>query len=202
MNTAEIHYSQSELAKLRKQAYKWLDKRRIPHVQGCEEAAVKLSARWGENPEVAAAAAILHDCTKNKTEREQMDLLLQYGITCDDALLAVPQLYHALTGAAVARDVFSMPEAICSAIRWHTTGKPDMTLLEKIIYLADYIEPTRNFPGLGPLRQCAFEDLDTAVALGLSMTMDEVRSKGREPYYLTKQAYEFYKERNRTNAFS
>ena len=195
MNTAEIHFSQSELANLRKQAYKWLDKKRVPHVQGCEEEAVKLALRWGENPEAAAAAAILHDCTKNRSDKEQLKLFRQYALKCDEALLLAPQLYHAITGAAVAKDIFSMPEAICSAIRWHTTGRPDMTRLEKIIYLADYIEPTRSFPGLEQLRKLAYENIDAAVALGLSMTMNEIRSKGREPYYLTQDAYEYYKER-------
>ena len=192
MSTESIHFSQTELANLRQQAYKWLDKRRVPHVRGCEEEAVKLAARWSGEQDLAAAAAILHDCTKNKMEKQHLSLMQKYGIDCDEALLAAPPLYHAVTGAAVAGEEFSMPEEICSAIRWHNTGKPNMTLLEKIIYLADFIEPTRDFPGVKRLRKLAYEDLDAALALGLSMSIGEVLSKGREPYYMTRTALEYY----------
>ena len=88
-----------------------------------------------------------------------------------------------------------MSEEICSAIRWHTTGRPDMTLLEKIIYLADYIEPTRKFDGIAPLRSLAYEDLDGALALGLRMSLEEVRRRGEEPYYMTRDAYAFYRDK-------
>jgi nicotinate-nucleotide adenylyltransferase len=92
----------------------------------------------------------------------------------------------------VAEHEFGMPEEICSAIRWHTTGRPDMTLLEKIIYLADYIEPTRAFDGLDALRKASYEDLDAALALGMSMSLAEVRRSGAEPYFETEKAYTFY----------
>ena len=87
-----------------------------------------------------------------------------------------------------------MPDEICNAIRWHTTGKPEMTLLEKIIYLADYIEPTRNFPGVDALRKAAYEDLDSALALGLSMSLEEVRHGGAEPYIDTVLANNYYQK--------
>ena len=202
MSSPRNRFSQTELENLRKEAYKWLDKCRIPHVHGCEEEAVRLARHWGGEEDSAAAAAILHDCTKNRTDSQHLDLICRYGLECDEALLAAPKLYHAVTGAAIAKDVFRMPEDICSAIRWHTTGRPGMSLLEKIIYLADYIEPTRSFPGVEPLRSLAYEDLDSALALGLSMSMEEVRSKGRDPYYMTREAYEYYKERKSTHAIS
>ena len=89
-----------------------------------------------------------------------------------------PKLYHAITGAAVARHVFGVPPAVESAIRWHTTGKADMTTLEKIIYLADYIEPTRDFCDLRPLRELAFQDLDRAMLLGLEMSIEGLEKRG------------------------
>jgi nicotinate-nucleotide adenylyltransferase len=82
--------------------------------------------------------------------------------------------------------------AVRDAIRWHTTGKPDMTLLEKIIYLADYIEPNRDFPGLDALRSKAYEDIDAAMALGLEMSLEDIRSYGEEPHRITAEAYEWY----------
>ena len=194
MGTAQLSYSDLELASLRKKAWQMLDAKRIPHVAGCEEEAVCLARRWGESPSAAAAAAILHDVTKRLSATEQLSLVKQYAIVCDDALLASPKLLHAVTGAAVAKAEFCMPDEICNAIRWHTTGKPEMTLLEKIIYLADYIEPTRNFPGVDALRKAAYEDLDSALALGLSMSLEEVRHGGAEPYIDTVLANNYYQK--------
>ena len=159
-----------ELRWLRERAYTMLDERRIAHVAGCESEAIELARRWGEDPETAAEAGILHDITKR-------------------------QLLHAKTGAAVARELFGVRDPVYEAIRWHTTGKPDMALLEKIIYLADYIEPSRDFPGVDKLRELAYEDLDRALLLGLQMTIEEVRSHGEEPYIDTLTACAWYEER-------
>lgn len=116
----------------------------------------------------------------------------KYGIICDKAELSAPKLLHAKTGAALARAEFGVSEAIYEAIRWHTTGKKDMTLLEKIIYLADYIEPNRDFEGLDKLRELAYSDIDGAMALGLEMSLEDIRSRGDEPYKDTVEAYEWY----------
>ena len=192
MDPNRISYTELELASLRHRAYAMLDARRVPHVAGCEEEAVCLAGRGGAEPSAAAAAAILHDVTKNLTVEGHMALMLRYGATCSDELLACPKILHAVTGALVAEHEFGMPEEICSAIRWHTTGRPDMTLLEKIIYLADYIEPTRAFDGLDSLRKASYEDLDAALALGMRMSLAEVRRSGAEPYFETEKAYTFY----------
>ena len=184
-----------ELSWLREQAYAMLDERRIAHVAGCESEAIELARRWGEDPETAAEAGILHDITKRLSHEEQLNLCEKYAIICDSAERVTPKLLHAKTGAAVARERFGVRDAVYEAIRWHTTGKPDMTLLEKIIYLADYIEPTRDFPGVDTLRELAYEDLDRALLLGLRMTIEEVRSHGEEPYIDTLTACAWYEER-------
>ena len=184
-----------ELSWLREQAYAMLDERRIAHVAGCESEAIELARRWGEDPETAAEAGILHDITKRLSHEEQLNLCEKYAIICDSAERVTPKLLHAKTGAAVARERFGVRDAVYEAIRWHTTGKPDMTLLEKIIYLADYIEPTRDFPGVDTLRELAYEDLDRALLLGLQMTIEEVRSHGEEPYIDTLTACAWYEER-------
>ena len=88
------------------------------------------------------------------------------------------KLLHAHTGAVVAAEVFGVSREVKEAIRWHTTGKADMTLLEKIIYLADYIEPTRDFCDLTQLRKLAFEDLDAALLLGFTMAVEDLAKKG------------------------
>lgn len=187
------YYSaQPELPWLREKAYAWLKPKRIAHVAGCESEAVKLAMRWGEDPETAAEAGILHDITKKLNFEEQLILCGKYGIINDNLELGSPKLLHAKTGAALARDLFGVSDRVYNAIRWHTTGKPDMTLLEKIIYLADYIEPTRDFPGVEKLRELCYEDIDAAMALGLSMSLADIRSYGEEPYKDTVEACEWY----------
>ena len=183
-----------ELSWLREKAYVYLDEKRIGHVAGCESEAVMLAKHWGEDPEIAATAGILHDITKKLDAEDQLNLCRKYGIICDNAERSNPKLLHAKTGAARARDLFGISDAIYEAIRWHTTGKPDMTLLEKIIYLADFIEPTRDFPGVEALRELAYEDLNQATAVGLRMSLEEIRSNGREPYPDTVEAYKWYSE--------
>lgn len=178
---------------LREQSYAYLSPKRIPHVQGCEWEAVRLAKCWGESEEDAAEAGILHDITKKLVLSEQLILSEKYGIINDTYETANVKLLHAKTGAALARDLFNISDRVYSAIRWHTTGKPDMTLLEKIIYMADYIEPNRDFPGVDKLRKLAYEDLDAAMVLGLKMSLEDIRSYGAEPYEVTVSAYEWYK---------
>ena len=178
---------------LREQSYAYLSPKRIPHVRGCEWEAVRLAKRWGESEEDAAEAGILHDITKKLVLSEQLILSEKYGIINDTYETANVKLLHAKTGAALARDLFNISDRVYSAIRWHTTGKPDMTLLEKIIYMADYIEPNRDFPGVDKLRKLAYEDLDAAMVLGLKMSLEDIRSYGAEPYEVTVSAYEWYK---------
>ena len=190
-----LYDAQPELAWLRERAYALLDGKRIAHVAGCESEAIELARLWGEDPELAAEAGILHDITKRLSYEEQLNLCAKYDMICDHAELAAPKLLHAKTGAALARDLFGVSDAVFSAIRWHTTGKPDMNLLEKIIYLADYIEPGRDFPGVKKLRELAHEDLDRAMLLGLQMSVEEIRSYGAEPYHDTLDALAWYRER-------
>ena len=185
-----------DLAWLRKKAYTYLDPRRVPHVQGTEQEAVRLARRWGEDESDAAEAAILHDVTKRLTRTEQLQLCEKYGIMADNCELSNEKLLHAKTGAALSADVFGVPANIASAIRWHTTGRPGMTRLEKILYLADYIEPTRQgFDGLNELRSLAYRDLDACMELGLALSLQEVRSKGQIPHENTARAEAWFAER-------
>lgn len=177
---------------LRERAYAYLKPKRIPHVAGCEQEASKLALRWGEDPGDAAEAGILHDITKKLSMDEQLILAEKYGIVFDTFERENIKLTHAITGAALSKELFGVPERIYSAIRWHTTGRADMTLLEKIIYIADYIEPTRDFEGVERLRQLAYEDIDSAMALGLRMSLEELRQSGIEPHGATVSALAWY----------
>ena len=157
----------------------------------------RLAERWGCDPDAAAEAGILHDCTKKFELSDQLLLSDKYGIINDTVETANTKLLHAKTGAAVARDRFGVPPEIENAIRWHTTGKPDMTTLEKVLYMADYIEPARDFDGVDELRRLAYIDLDAAMVLGLQMSLEDLRAGGITPHENTVQALNWYQGREK-----
>ena len=177
-----------DLCWLREQSYAMLKPKRIPHVQGCEEMAVAMAERWREDKGRAAEAAILHDCTKRLTREEQLTLCERYGIPLDETERNNEQLLHAKTGAYVAKDRFGVDEGIASAIFWHTTGRPHMSALEKILYLADAAEPNRDYPGVEKLRRLCFEDLDEAMIMGLRMSLETVKKRGQKTHELSREA--------------
>ena len=166
------------LEQLRPVALSCLNHRRIPHVLGTEQEAVRLAVRYGADVEKARRAALLHDCTKRLSKKEHLELCRQYGIPLDDVERKAGSLLHAKTGAEEARRVFGVDDEIYGAIRYHTTGRAHMTLLEKIIYLADYIEPSRDFPGVEKLRKACYEDLDKGLLKGLEMTIGKLEAEG------------------------
>ena len=182
-----------ELSWLRQMVMPYLKENRIAHVTGVESQAVMLAMRWGADPDTAAIAGILHDITKAQSKEKQLKLCEKYGIILENAERENPALLHARTGAALARERFGISDEIYSAIRWHTTGKPDMSTLEKIIYLADYTEPTRDFEGVDKLRELSFEDLDKAMALGLEMSIEDLTERGKPIFHDTMDAYNWYK---------
>ena len=180
---------------LREQSYAMLRPRRVPHVQGCEAEAVRLAHRWCADEERAAEAAILHDCTKKELLPEQLRLCAKYGIIPDELERENGKLLHAKTGAAVAKFEFGSDDEVVEAIRWHTTGRPNMTTLEKVLYMADYMEPTRDFPGVEELRRLAYEDLDRAMVLGFEMSLEDILSRGETPHKNTLAALQWYQNR-------
>ena len=188
--------AQPELSWLRDRAYPLLKPERIAHVSGCESEAVRLAVEWGEDPELAAEAAILHDATKRWSLQEQVRRCGAYGIPLGQAELESPAILHAITGAAFAREEFGVCDAVYGAIRWHTTGKADMTLLEKIVYLADTVEPNRDFPGVEQIRKACDTDLDEAMALALRRSLAHIGERGKQPHPATVEAARWYEERN------
>ena len=180
---------------LRPIALSYLKPKRMPHVLGTEQEAVRLAEKYGADVTKARIAALLHDCTKKLDMDEQLALCRQYAIPLDELEQKALKLLHSKTGAAIARDVFAVDDEIYNAILYHTTGKPDMTLLEKIIYLADYIEPTRDFPGVETLRKTVYEDLDRGLLLGLTMTIDEMEEMGNPVHHMTRDARDYLLKR-------
>lgn len=157
-----------------------LNPNRVAHVLGCRDTAVELAKRWGADVTDAARAGILHDITKALDGPLQLTLCEAYGKILSDFSRKYPKTLHALTGSLVAERIFGENEAVVSAIRYHTTGKAGMNLLETIVYVADYMEPNRDFPGVEKLRALAFTDLPSALKLGLEMTMEHLKKQGSE----------------------
>lgn len=152
---------------------------RVAHVLGCAETAVELASIWGESLQDAYRAAILHDVTKAMDGADQQALCQGLNMTVEEFLWNHPKTLHQITGAEVARRVFGENDAVVAAVRTHTTGAAGMNTLQKIIYIADYMEPNREFEGVQMLRELARKDLNGAMKMGLEMTMNLLREQGR-----------------------
>ena len=174
-----------------------LNPNRVRHVLGCRDTAVALAERWGADVTDAARAGILHDITKAIDGPLQLTLCDAYGKLLDDFSKRYPRTLHALTGSMVAQRIFGENPAVVSAIESHTTGKANMTLLEKIIYVADYMEPNRDFPGVEKLRELAFSDLDGALKLGLEMTLEHLKAQGAEVSPASRSALDWLNQEKR-----
>ncbi len=172
-------YKNLPISQLEEVVVSLLKPNRVAHVLGCRDTAVKLAKRWGADETDAARAALLHDVTKALDGPMQLTLCREYGVGLDDFATQNPKTLHALTGSLVAERIFGENPRVVSAICSHTTGKWKMNTLEKIIYVADYMEPNRSFPGVEKLREAAFTDLDSAMVLGLKMTLQLLKSEGK-----------------------
>lgn len=184
-----------DLPELRACSYSMVRAKRIPHIKGTEEEAVRLAKRWGVDETLARRAAILHDCTKYLELDEQLALCRKYGVELDELERRAVKLLHSKTGACMAKYIFGEDEQVYQAIFWHTTGKADMSMLEKVIYLADYIEPTRDFDGVEHLRALAYEDIEKALLLGMEMTIEEMKQRGNPIHRNTQAARDWLCER-------
>ena len=167
-------YRGLSIQELREVSTGLLKENRVAHVLGCAETAQALARHYGADETVALRAGLLHDVTKAIDGEDQLLLVDKYDIMISDFERTYPKVLHAKTGAAVAEQLFGECPEVVSAIYWHTTGKPHMTLMEKIIYLADYIEPTRNFEGVEELRATAYTDLDLTLLHAFDMVLEEL----------------------------
>ena len=184
------------LEDLRCVSYSMVFAKRLAHIRGCEEEAAKLARRWGADEERMRRAAILHDCTKYLTLQEHLDICEKYGVELCPLERATDKLLHAKSGAALAKHVFGVDDGIYDAILYHTTARGGMSLEEKLLYIADYMEPNRGFPEVGELRRLAYTDLDGAVGMGASLSMQEMVCRDKELHHDTLAAYEFYGKGN------
>lgn len=149
-----------------------LDEKRYLHTKGVVNTAIQLADKHGADKEKASIAAYLHDYAKPLKYEESLMLIDKFGIILDEETLENKELLHAPLGMMIAKYEFGIDdEEILDAIRYHTTGKENMPLLTKIIYLADLIEPSRNFDGVEKIRELAFKDLDQALIVSMNNTI-------------------------------
>ena len=176
------------IEELRCVSYSMVKSKRLPHIRGTEKTAVELALRWGADPEKMRRAAILHDCTKYISKEEHLEICERCGIELDSLERSAEKLLHSKSGAALAREMFGQDDDIFTAILFHTTGRGNMTLEEKILYLADYMEPCRDFSGVEEMRHLAETDLDAAVLMGVRMSIQEMLERNRIVHYNTLEA--------------
>ena len=181
--------------KLRKKVKDVMTKSRYEHTLGVEFTAASLAMRYEIDIDKAEIAGLLHDCAKCIDDEDKLDDCKKYKIELTDVEKRNPFLIHSKLGAVYANKLYGIDdEEIISAIRFHTTGKPDMTMLEKIIFIADYIEPGRDkAPNLQEIRKMSFVDIDEAMYMILKDTLDYLEKGEGEKDELTKETYLFYK---------
>lgn len=172
-----------------------MDEGRYQHTLGVMYTAAALAMRYEYDIQKAQIAGLLHDCAKCIPNGKKLKLCEKYRIPVTEVENRNPFLLHAKLGSFLASHEYDVQdEEILSAILYHTTGKPDMSLLDKIVYIADYIEPRRNkAPNLTEVRKLAFLDLDAALYKILSDTLSYLDEGTGEVDEMTIKAYEYYK---------
>lgn len=185
-----------ELQEIRKKLKKNLDKARYEHTKGVMYTAGCLAMSYGYDYEKAMLAGLLHDCAKCLPTSEKVELCQKHDILISNIEINNPGLLHAKAGMVMAEEKYGITDPqILHAIKVHTTGEPNMNTLDKIIYVADYIEPGRcEAPHLDVIRQIAFSNLNQCVAEILYDTLHYLNGRKGSIDPATQLTYEFYQE--------
>ena len=183
-----------ELLELDEKLKQSLDKYRYDHTIGVMHTAACLAMKYDGNIRQAMIAGMLHDCAKCIPSAEKLKLCIQYHLEVSEAEKANPGLLHAKLGAYLAKNVYGIEDGeVLHAISVHTTGCPEMTLLDKILYIADYIEPGRkDTVNLPAVRKLAFCDLDACLYQILQDSLEYLRQKDRVIDSMTEQTFLYY----------
>lgn len=184
----------ADIKKIRKKMEKTLDPHRYEHTLGVAYTAACLAMLYQEDVVKAETAGLLHDCAKCMTNEERIEICHKHHLEITEAEEANPVLLHAKAGRYLASKKFEIQdEDILNAILNHTTGRPGMSTLEKIIYIADYIEPGRKqAPNLPAIRKAAFQDLDKALLMILEDTLQYLHSVQGTIDPMTQTTYDYY----------
>lgn len=183
--------------KLRKSLEKELKPDRFDHTLGVAYTAANMAFIHGEDVEKALIAGFLHDCAKCMSHEDQIKICERNKIEISEVERRNHSLLHAKVGMFLARTKYDVYDTdILNAIRWHTTGREDMSLLEKIIYIADFIEPNRKpLEDMNTIRQEAYTDIDRCLAHILHDSVIYLKTIGKEIDDATMIAYEYYKDK-------
>ena len=183
-----------QIITLRKQLKSKLEPMRFEHSVSVSFTCTALAMRYGYDIQKAELAGLMHDCAKRFTDSELIRKCQKHGVALTEAEIKAPAVIHAKYGAYLAENKYGIQDPeIISAIACHTTGKPDMSTLDKILYIADYIEPRRDkASNLPEMRALAFQDLDRTMYEILSGTLDYLNKKGSRVDSMTKQAFDYY----------
>lgn len=186
---------QIDITDIKRNMEKRQEPARFEHTMGVSYTAAALAMRYGYDIKKAQLAGLLHDCAKHYSEDKILQSCEKYNISMTDVEKQNPFLLHAKLGAFLAMHKYHVEdEEIIGAILVHTTGKPDMTLLDKILYVADYIEPGRDkAPNLEEIRKLAFTDLDEALRRILEDTISYLKEKEGPLDEMSNRAWEYYK---------
>lgn len=184
------------ILEIREKLKKRLEPARYEHTLGVAYTAVCLAMKYGADLKKSEYAGLLHDCAKYFSDEELFRKCEKYQIQLTGAEIANPALIHARLGACLAREKYGVAdEEVCHAILVHTTGIPHMSLLDQILFVADYIEPRRyKAPGLAEIRRLAFTDLEECVFVILRDTVSYLRKRGAGMDETTQLAYEYYRK--------
>ena len=185
------------LRKIRKAVQKAQDAKRFEHTLGVEYTAAALAMRYGSDIDSARAAGLLHDCAKCLSDEKRLSICRKNHIPVTEVERKNPFLLHAKAGAYLAREKYGIKDPdILNAIRSHTTGRKNMSLLEKIIFVADYIEPGRKHaPNLTDIRKLAFLDINRALVEILKDTLRYLEASGGDIDPMTEETWKFYNNR-------
>ena len=191
----------NELSKIRRAMEKTLDPKRYEHTLGVEFTAAALAMRYDAPVQNAQLAGLLHDCAKCLSDEKRLAICERHNISINDVEKRNPYLLHAKVGSFLAMDEYSVTDSdVIHAILNHTTGRPGMSLLEKIIFIADYIEPGRKqAPNLPMIRKMAFMNLDEALIKILEDTLAYLKENGGEIDPMTEKTYQYYRRENDEN---
>lgn len=185
-------YTMLKREELMQEVQMHMSERRFQHVLGVEEVAIALAAKYGASEEKASIAALTHDYAKERPD-EEFEMIIKRDGYDQELLNYGNAIWHGLVGASmVQRELGIVDEEILEAIRLHTTGAAKMSLLDKIIYVADYIEPRRNFPNVQEVRKIALTDLDAAVAYETKHTLLHLIEGEQKIYPKTIETYNYW----------
>lgn len=187
-----------DMPAIEKKLKRQLDKNRFLHTQGVMYTAAAMAMAHGEDINKAQIAGLLHDCAKCIPDQKKLDLCRKYNIPISPFEQEHAFLLHAKLGAYLAKEMYNVQNReVLDAITWHTTGKPAMTRLEKIIYIADYIEPGRDkAPNLTLVRRLAFSDLDECMYHILKDSIAYLQKNPESMDQTTMDAYLYYKNQH------